>query len=328
MKVNNMKSIMMVLIGVSISFSTGVINNKYTFNGDFTYMEILTALANDSKRSILGNSIILMTKRPFYIIEKDFSTCISHLSKNLSTEGFSIFADTGMIFVKQINNDTSKEQKEYKVFSKYTKMWTVTTDHEKALNTIAIDSIFYYQQLEKEKPAKMYQVIFDIIGYNKSGSKDYSFSFDKSMRIDIPLLPFDKPRFSTGFNILAEKKDGMLNFTKKIILYVTDTASIFHFGSEIRRSSAKIQTDRILTESYESVFDGLTLTIQAPYFYRLTYRVDDVTIDLNGVPDSLVQGSATFKYQSSGKNLLIIPARSNSTTDFIVSAIMKINEMK
>jgi hypothetical protein len=67
--------------------------NNYTFNGEFTYLEILSALSFPTQRSVLGYSDILQLKRNFTIVNKNFFVAVDHVNKNLLTDGYKISFD-------------------------------------------------------------------------------------------------------------------------------------------------------------------------------------------------------------------------------------------
>jgi len=320
-----MKKMIVFFLLYSVSFS---VENRYTIKGEYPYKYVLSILAEKSKRSVLGQSAILNTTRHFDINDKTFFTAVDHVRKNLYTENFSLSLDSSCFYVRQIVPDTILPEKAvtYEIFQPFKKRWVSTTDREQYLNALHLDNEeFLLDSIKRNK--RLFLVDLKISGFVDSYGKFSGVKMSDLFSLDVEILPGRIPRFQTGVSFGRSRATDSLRFSRGFRIFVTDTNKIYHFGNEIRRTSGKMQTENILTENYESVYDGLTFSLSDTLIYNVSYRINGINIELSGISDSLCYGSADFN-QNGRKSSFFVPSVSGSIQTFYLASKATIIPLK
>lgn len=302
--------------------------NTYTFIGDYSNREILVALAEHTKRSVVGSNEGLNLVRTWNIDDKRFTIAIDHVRKNLYTDGYFIDVDTACFYLRKIVADTIAPEKEifYEVFQPNKRKWIVTKNREEYLNAKFEDAKFYSEDSLK-KIKRIYSVNLEVLGFFSSGESFAGMAIDKIFNLDFNFYPMRPPtiafRFQTGYN----KQSSNGSFRRQFKIFVSDTNKVHHFGKETRRVNSRIESEKILTEQYESVYDGLTFRLIDSISYYASYRINDVTIEVSGVSDSVSLGSASYGLHSKAKSLLF-PSRNTGDEFFNVAVRAKVVKIR
>jgi hypothetical protein len=319
--------------------------NNYTFNGEFTYLEILSALSFPTQRSVLGYSDILQLKRNFTIVNKNFFVAVDHVNKNLLTDGYKISFDENSFYI--LKNDTMNQEidSKYKIFLPYSKQWVLTNDKQLYLNSIESDkklqisdSIKKYEiemklrdslQVEN-KSNQIYKCVLHIIGFTEQNSKqdgidvpnliNANFNITVGKKIEMPTINFD-------VSAVSGKKDDKTNFDRKIVVYCRGDSLIdLVFGSEIRRVNSAISDNNIIKTQYESIYDGLTIKLSRS-FYKLTYKLGNDEISLSGVPNQVSSGSSFIEQKTKKRNLLLFRFTTKSNIKFNLISKLEVTQI-
>ncbi|NLM66444.1 MAG: hypothetical protein GX180_04625, partial [Enterococcus sp.] len=80
-----MRNLIIIILVVNI---TNAMENKYTFDGEFTYNQVLNALALKTKRSVLGDQAGIDLKRIWHIIDQPFKIAVEHINLNMRSDGY------------------------------------------------------------------------------------------------------------------------------------------------------------------------------------------------------------------------------------------------
>ncbi len=337
-----MKQIILICIMIISVFSK---ENNYTFNGEFTYLEILSALSFPTQRSVLGYSDILQLKRNFTIVNKNFFVAVDHVNKNLLTDGYKISFDENSFYI--LKNDTMNQEidSKYKIFLPYSKQWVLTNDKQLYLNSIESDkklqisdSIKKYEiemklrdslQVEN-KSNQIYKCVLHIIGFTEQNSKqdgidvpnliNANFNITVGKKIEMPTINFD-------VSAVSGKKDDKTNFDRKIVVYCRGDSLIdLVFGSEIRRVNSAISDNNIIKTQYESIYDGLTIKLSRS-FYKLTYKLGNDEISLSGVPNQVSSGSSFIEQKTKKRNLLLFRFTTKSNIKFNLISKLEVTQI-
>lgn len=334
-----------LLLNIVIVNGTSI-ENKYTFEGDFTYQEILNEFAAPTKRSVLGYSEILNTKRNFKINDKIFSIAMDQINKNLNTDGYKLLTDENCFYI--IKNDTIKPEKTYKYSTMlpYSNMWELTDDKEEYLNAKEKDKQKYikdslqneYSNIKKndslEKKSerkKIYKCELKIIGYTEKNIKQDGIDVANLINGNLDFQigkKIEMPNINLNINAVSGKTDDKLNFQREIIVYCKgDTVENLVFGSEIRRVNSAISDNNVVKTEYESIYDGLSIKLSSK-IYEMIYKIGSDQITLVGVPDSMVCGSSIVEQKTKKRNLLLFRYAVNSHVKFNLISILKVTEVK
>jgi len=294
-----MKNIFFIII--AFNFSVNGIENRYTFKGEFSYIDVLTSLASPSGRSIIGDNNYLNSKRIFHIDNKPFSIAIEQIKTLSKIDGFSLFFDSSSIIIESFFNDSSKsnEKKTYKVFLPFANRYLITENYQEYLNAKQID-------LEKHKSDSLllidsilnkqyYKCVLYINGVTTQKVFTHGVSTNENFSLSLN-VPNIKTSLNMNLGISANflKNDDRFNFSRRLVFYVpADSFIILNLGNEIRRSNGKIESEKILTETFESIYDGLSIKVSSK-FYFLKYRVSTTEVSLTGVPGDTVSGFSSF----------------------------------
>lgn len=318
-----------LIILLSICFICFSAENNYTFVGKFSYLEILNALSTKTGRSVLGSSECLDLVREWVVQERPFTVAVDHVRKNLYSDGYYLRYDTTYFYVDKIVPDTPAvvvPPVQRKVYLPYSKKWLVTNDLQSYLNAIPLDSIQYMADSLK-RVNNVYRYSLLVLGTTYTKDFNASIYFDEMLKINFNISPPRYPDISLGLNAALHETNSEYNFFRQIVFYSGDSLRTFHFGTEFRRTSGKMQSQNILSETYESVFDGLTIETKGSGVFSLNYRIDNASIELSGVPDSIIYGSAIISEQKKRKSLLFIPSRNNSSNQFSIIARLTCQKM-
>lgn len=314
-----MKTTILFFLMSSILYSQHFFINKYTFKGEISYNEVLTALATKSKRSVVGDNDLLKKERLWYIDDKDFFTAIEHVRKNLFSDGFDVRVDSGSIYIFRPETTVvipiEKPAPTYRIFLPYSRQWLITQSLQDSLNAIIIDSLQYIKRLDSlSKPCYQYRIYLK--GFLKKAGRNRAFYIDDQIRAEFDTRAKKPPFIPFTLNTAYSDLKSSYNFDREIVLFSDDSSRIYHFGTEIRRVSSKMESQSILTESYETVFDGLTVAFKRPGFFHISYRVGETNIDLSGVPDSLIGGSAIISESYDKRSFRFLPSKQKNLNEF------------
>ena len=337
-----MKKIILIYVLIISGYSK---ENNYTFNGEFTYLEILSALSSPTQRSVLGYSDILQLKRNFTIVNKNFFVAVDHVNKNLITDGYKISFDENSFYI--LKNDTINQEidSKYKIFLSYSKQWVLTNDKQLYLNSIendkklqTSDSIKNYEMIKKindsllveNESNKIYKCVLHIIGFTEQNSKqegidvpnliNANFNITLGKKIEMPTINFD-------VSAVSGKKDDKTNFNRQIVVYCRGDSLIdLIFGSEIRRVNSNISDNNVVKTQYESIYDGLTVRLTRS-FYRLTYKIGNDQISLSGVPNQVSSGSSFIEQKTKKRNLLLFRFNTNSNIKFNLISKLEVTQI-
>lgn len=329
-----MKKIIFILLYVNIIYA---VENKYTFDGDFTYHQVLNALALKTKRSVLGNQEGLELKRKWNIIDKPFSIAVEHVRLNMRSDGYKLDVNEKYLLMDKI--DTTKEEKIYEIFQPNGKKWIVTKDRQQYLNALIDDKIQYeidsienenkqkriadsLKILEEEK--KIYKCKLRIIGFTINNNQREGVNISEIITAKISR---NVTQLGIDIDIIAGKHDVKLNFDREIEFYKKGRAEEkMIFGSEIRREDIQISDNNVIRTSFESIYDGLSLKIE-PDNYKLRYRIESNEILINGIPDSIIYGSAVIEQIGKKRSFFIFRNRQKIKSEFYLIAKMEVNEV-
>jgi len=301
------------------------IDNLYTFIGQYSYFQVLTVLTEKSKRSVVGNDDALKKIRYFAILDKNYNQVIQNLSISAFEDGYYISSDSISLRIQKIvdHKDTSKV---YSIKSPFSDSVIVTENRSEFFNFVRSDSIKSLQRENNLRDSTLsrtcYRLEFDISGSVNDDQNNKGIKISDPISLNANVFP--QRNFSLGVNLSGtlKKIKSRYDFSRKIVVYcIRDTTIRLNFGSEVRRPSVSIESDRVITQSYESVFDGLTIET-TPFFYVLKYRVGDSEINITGIPDSTSCGSANVAsndFQSS----FFLPSRQTGGYTYHIASQMR-----
>ena len=313
-------------------------DNVYTFDGDYTYHDILRAMGLKTGRSVLGASIGLELRRNFDICNKPYGVAVDEVRKNLRTDGFLLYDDTACFYVVKLDSTQKNKGSDsaYAVYEPYSKMWLITGSKEAFLNAKEIDkekhlkdSASRVDSVEREgKRRAIYRCDLYIIGSTGSDSSD------KGVYVGSPLSVVANVASLKGIAVSEVVAGGWdmvrdsLNFRRHLIFYIHgDSSSNLMFGDETRRTNSEITSATgAVSTSYESVYNGLSLDVSHK-IYSLTYRLDDNQIKLIGVPDSVVMGSSSFVQDQVSRTWGIFRYHQEQRVLFYFAAVMKVDKV-
>jgi len=323
-----MKTIFILLI-FFFSLHAVSVENKYTFQGQYTYYDVLTVLASPSKRSISGNNDVLQMKRYFYVDNESFTVCVEIIKNNLIQDGYDLTLTSNFFLIKKTLPfaDTIPT---YTIYQPFLKKWIFTKDKNEYLNAKQIDLDSFHADSVSRSIVRYryYKCIFQIRGNTLDSNNNSSFNVANPLSLSYNVPEKNLPSLAIGASVHHSKINDAYNFIRTIIFYLpSDSTLILNFGNESRRSSGKLESERILTESYESVYDGLTLRV-TPTSYSLRYRVKTTEINLVGVPDSLVSGSSVFNSNVRNRSFRLFGGKAESAGVFNLTALMEVIPIK
>lgn len=296
--------------------------NKYTIIGEMSYYEVFKILADNSNRSINGVSSALGLVRNFHIDNRPFTSAIEQIKKDLKTDGYRLVYDSLSFDIYDTispSRDSSRS-----IFLPFSKRWRVTSKKEEILNAIIDDSLEHNELIAKEnlKKKKLYEFTAVLVGTNLSSEKVKGIILPQILSIDLSVVPYSMPTFKINFGATKNDYEDSLNFCRNYKFYFRDSLNVYRFGTESRRVNSRIESEKILSENYESVYDGLTLRV-TPYGYFLSYRVGNTNIDLSGVSDSICYGYSDVKTQSTS-HTFYLPKKSFSKNTFSLFCVATI----
>ena len=214
---------------------SGAVENEYTFDGKFTYEEVLKSIATLSKRSVIGSTEALNIYRTFYINRKKFSTAIEQINKNLVTDGYFLTYNENEILVTKMIEEKGIDTV-YQVYMPYANRYIVTKDKQEFLNAKKIDrENFIIDSLESAKKDTIYEVDIFILGYTSIFSKSTGIDINNSFGINLDVN--DKKLTVNGVTIDVSniKTNDDKNFVRNIkTFFHKDTSISLIFGSENR----------------------------------------------------------------------------------------------
>lgn len=267
--------------------------NKYTISGDYTYSEVLNALGTKTKRSVLGSSEALNLKRRFDIYDKKFSTAIDHINKNLFTDGYILYSDTSCFYIKSLSlqdtNINKNNSEIYQVYLPYSKRYIVTKEKEVYLNALQKDKENYiYDSINNEYNNRYYKIVFEVLGFTdeKKISKGLDVGDKIGIKISKDIIDAIKD-LNINFSYENIKQSSVYNFYKNIETYTDKDTSYLFFGNEVRRVNSQITNDKVVSNNYESVMEGITLKINKKH-YNMIYKTASDQINIMGISDSLL----------------------------------------
>lgn len=329
-----MKKIIFILLYVNILYA---MENRYTFEGDFTYNQVLNALAIKTNRSVLGNQEGLELKRGWHIIDKPFSVAVEHVRLNMRSDGYKLDVNEKYLLMEKI--DSTKEEKIYEIYQPLNKKWIVTKDKQQYLNAIEedkkqyeIDSIENENKQKRildslkilEEENKIYKCKLRIIGFTINNSQREGVNISEIITAKISR---NVKQLGIDIDIIAGKHDVKLNFDREIEFYKKGRKEEnLIFGNEIRRQDLQISDNNVIRTSFESIYDGLSLKIE-PDNYKLRYRIESNEILINGIPDSIIYGSSVIDQIGRKRAFFLFRNSQKIKSEFYLIAKMEVNEV-
>jgi hypothetical protein len=326
-----MRNFFLVLVFLLISLSSAI-ENFYTFSGDYTYRQVLNAMALKSFRSVLGSSEALELKRHFDIYQKPFFTALRHIGKNLKTDGYLLFDDSTSLYV--VKNDSGVSEKidepEYKIYLPFAKRYLITKNREEYLNATQKDIEANLAKIKEDslwaidKVLKIYKCDLYLVGSTSDSVKNWGTKASDEIGFAVTPYPFQAGFNSIGFSAGFNKMFDTLNFKRHIVFYIRgDTTARLIFGNNIRQVNAQITSNTgAVTTSYEDIYDGLSL-VASPSVYSLTYRINSNQITLSGISDSAIMGSSMFVENNSKKSWWLFRNKTKSAKLFYLSSLLR-----
>lgn len=284
--------------------------NVYSFSGMQSYNSVLSSLAYSTKRSVLGSTDILMSTRYWKITDKKFSDVISHVKKNADVDGYVLEVSSKYFLIYRKDTSDNKvivqnDDTLYYYTSPYTGITQSTSDFAEYKNFHILDSIQYYSNLNKQKFQK---IVVDIIGFTDNFVRSNGIKFDGQLfgvTFNDIVLPNNTNSIATlnlpEFLLELKNTDSRYNFYRRMVFYMPlDTSLTFRFASEERREQGVTQSNGIVTTKYESVFNGLTITIKDSVYSAL-YRLKDTDLSLMGLLGYQTEASAQITQETRSK---------------------------
>ena len=319
-----------IIMVIIIAANAENIVNKYEIVGEATYFDVLSVVTEKSQRSVLGEKEKLREKRDWNIRKKDFGTVIDQIRKNLDVDGYDLLVNDNEVIVRKRGE---KKPEEYEVYMPNKRRYLLTNNKQEYKNALLLDEDYgsadsIKKWIEKEGK-KRYRIELHVIGYEAKKQSGYELMIESPIEIGVEIGEnFKRPRFSTGLNIEKRDERDRYDFNRKMIFYVSgDTNYVtLNFGSETRRVNGRIESQQVVTESYESVFDGLTVRYYPrERFYNLKYRVGASEINLTGVPGRVITGSARIATEAKYRAFYIFPGKNNGYVDYQIEAILSLD---
>lgn len=330
-----MRRILGILLIVNTTYA---IENKYTFDGEFSYNQILSALAKKTNRSVLGNQYGIDLIRKWHIIEQPFSVAVEHIRLNMRSDGYKLDVNEKYLLMEKI--DSTKEEKIYEIYQPISKKWIVTKDKQQYLNALTDDKKQYeIDSIENENNQKR---ILDSLKIIEEEKKIYKcklriigFTINKNNRAGVNIsdlvtakLNRNIPQIEIDIDIMSGQNDVKLNFDREIEFYKKgQKVDNMIFGSEIRRQNLQISDNNVIRTSFESIYDGLSLTIE-PDNYTLRYRIESNEILISGIPDSVIYGSSVIDQIGKRRAFYLFRNRQKIKSEFYLVAKMTLEEVK
>jgi hypothetical protein len=304
---------------ISIFTILNVINayeNKYTFQGVFTYMDVLKAISIKTERSVVGSNECLTLSRTFEINNKTFTTAMEQIKHNINADGYEIKYDQNTIYVnkKLETSDTGKVW--YQVYLPYQNKYVVTYEREKYLNALIEDTkLKENDSINSIKIDTVYKYEFLIVGILESKQKSIGIDINSSIGIAMQMFPKNISQVNLFLKAFIGNEENDYNFTRKIVTYSSDTTINLVFGSEIRRINTVVSDNNVVRTQYESVYDGLIIKTTKNGYY-LQYRAMDNQINIVGIPDSTISGESTFQTKIKRSKFHIFRSKENNNDKF------------
>lgn len=298
--------------------------NFYDVRGEYSYLEVLQALAGKSGRSVVGSDERLKTVRSWHIDNEPFSVAVDAVCRNLETEGYTLQVTPDWLFVHRPDSVATKRV--YEVYQPYRDKWVVTESREVWLNALPEDRRERLRDSLANVDEGVWRVDLLVEGWSCSAGRAGGVVVDGeiSTRVGVPV---QMPAVSLAVGIIGNRDSERMDFRRRYLLYLGDSSSTVRFGSEVRRVQSTMTADRVLQTAYESVYDGLTLRWKGPERYGLEYRVGDATIELAGVPDSVTSGSALVRTDGHYRQWGVFRSKRRSERELVVIARAKIERV-
>lgn len=303
--------------------------NVYTISGEYTYSEVLNALSEKTKRSVLGSTEALTLKRMFDIYEKNFHVAVDHVNKNLFTDGYVLYYDSSCFYIKPLSvSDTGKKEKEktdYQVYLPYSKRYIVTKDREKYLNSIQIDKENYINDsINYNNSLRNYKIDVEVLGFTDEKLLSRGFNADDNIGIQISKdLLNTIINMNLGISYTNYKINNTYNFYRNLNTYINKDTCTLLFGSEERRINSQLTNEKIITSVYESVYNGITIKINKDMF-TLLFRDGTEQINISGMIDSV--SYCQYKVKQNKNNIKYRFVRSYQQKDNVFYMFVRVKK--